>query len=83
MRSNREVGYGRADVQLIPKRPGLPGVVMEFKRREGRKKLSTLAAEALTQTRDRGYAVELEAAGATPIRLIGIGFSGKDVVVRV
>ena len=38
---------------------------------------------ALTQTRDRAYAVELEAAGATPIRRIGIGFSGKDVVVRV
>ena len=83
VRSNREVGYGRADVQLIPKRPGLPGVVMEFKRRHGRKKLATLAGEALTQTRDRAYAVELEAAGATPIRRIGIGFSGKDVVVRV
>lgn len=25
VRSNREVGDGRADVQLIPKRPGLPG----------------------------------------------------------
>ena len=28
-KSNGESGYGRYDVMLIPKRPGLPGVVME------------------------------------------------------
>lgn len=82
VRSNREVGYGRADVQLIPKRAGLPGVVLEFKRKHGRKKLATLATEALAQTAERAYTVELEAAGASPIRRIGIAFSGKDVVVR-
>lgn len=82
VRSNREVGYGRADVQLIPKRPGLPGVVLEFKRRHGRKTLATSAADALKQLRDRRYMVELEAAGASPIRRLGIAFSGKDVVVK-
>jgi len=80
--SNREVGRGRADLQLIPKSPGGPGVVLEFKRRQGRKSLATSAAEALAQIRDGAYAVALEAAGANPIRRLGIAFSGKDVVVR-
>ena len=80
--SNREVGRGRADLQIIPKRPGGPGVVLEFKRRQGRKKLATIAAEALAQIHDRVYTTALEAAGASPIHQLGIAFSGKDVVVR-
>lgn len=88
VRSNREVGLGRADVQLIPKRPGLPGVVIEFKRRRGARPerlsgdLEALAQEALEQIRARAYTVEMEGAGAAPIRRFGIAFSGKDVAVR-
>lgn len=82
VRSNREVGLGRADIQIIPKRPGLPGAILEFKRRQGRKKLATTARDALRQIGDRSYAVELEAAGPGSIRRLGVAFSGKDVVVR-
>lgn len=80
--SNREVGRGRADLQLLPRRPGGPGVVLEFKRRQGRKRLATSAAEALAPIRDGAYSAALEAAGASPIHRLGIAFSGKDVVVR-
>ena len=82
VRSNRESGRGRADVQVIPRHPGHPGAVLEFKRREGKKKLSTSAEQALAQIRTRGYTAEAVAAGAHPIRRLGIAFSGKDVVVR-
>jgi len=82
VRSNREVGLGRADVLIVPKSAGEPGVVLEFKRRHGRKKLATCATEALRQIEDGLYATELEAAGANPIRRLGIAFQGKDVAVR-
>lgn len=82
VRSNREAGAGRADVLILPKRPGLPGVVLEFKGRRGKTPLATSARQALKQIQERDYAMELEAAGANPVRRLGIAFSGKDVVVR-
>lgn len=82
VRSNREVGRGRADVQIIPKRPGLPGVVIEFKRRQVTTALWVTAEEARAQIEARAYGVELDAAGASPIHKLGIAFGGKEVVVR-
>lgn len=82
VRSNREAGLGRADVQIIPKRPGQPGVVLEFKRQAGRKSLATCAREALQQIDSQKYTAELEAAGAHPIHRLGIASAGREVVVR-
>lgn len=83
VRSNREAGRGRADVQILPRSPGRPGVVLEFKRGSTRADLASAAEEALRQLEDRAYAEERVAAGASPVRRMGIAFSGKDVVVRV
>ena len=82
VRSNRESGEGRPDLLILPKRPGLPGVVLEFKRKRGKTPLATSARAALKQIIDRNYAVEVEAAGASVVRKFGIAFSGKEVVVR-
>ncbi len=82
VRSNREDGLGRADVLMIPKSPGQPGVVLEFKKRTGKGSLAWYAAAALRQISTKGYGVELEAAGAAPIRKFGISFAGKEIVVR-
>jgi hypothetical protein len=82
VRSNREVGYGRSDVIITPKIPGLPGVVLEFKKLEKDRTLAGMAEEALRQIGREKYAAELEAAGVTPIRKIGIAFTGKQVAVR-
>jgi hypothetical protein len=82
VRSNREVGYGRSDVLITPKIPGLPGVVLEFKKLETGRTLSGMAEEALRQIDREKYATELEAAGVFPIRKIGISFTGKQVAVR-
>ena len=82
VRSNRETGDGRADLLITPRQPGLPGVILEFKRRRGKTPLATSARAALKQIQDRQYAVELESAGANPIHRLGIAFGGKDVAVR-
>jgi hypothetical protein len=86
VRSNRESGLGRADLLLIPRQPGQPGAVLEFKRQpwsEGRALLSlpATAAAALRQVEERGYTAELEAAGAAPIHRFGIGFAGREAWV--
>jgi hypothetical protein len=82
VRSNREVGYGRSDVIITPKVLGLPGVVLEFKKLEKNRTLVGMAEEALRQIDREKYATDLEAAGVTPIRKIGISFTGKQVAVR-
>jgi len=55
IRSNRESGEGRFDLQLEPKDKVLPGILMEFKAVSvsDKEKLSELAEEALVQTEDK------------------------------
>lgn len=83
IRSNREAGYGRYDVSICPKRPGRPGAVIELKEidRRSRESRKAALASALAQIRERRYAEELEARGATPIHRYAVVFDGKRVVV--
>src|SRR5262249_14209662 len=84
VRSNRESGYGRCDVMVLPKTAGEPGVVLELKRVDaeaGESKDKALAA-ALGQIRKRDYAAELRARGAAPIHEMAAVFEGKKVHVR-
>lgn len=82
VRSNRESGFGRADVLVCPRRPGEPGVVMELKvpGRDGDVERALTAAAA--QIRDRRYTAELRARGADPIHALAIVFDGKLAHVR-
>jgi hypothetical protein len=82
VRSNREAGFGRADVLMRPKVQGRPGVVIEFKVRDEDEKIDTVLKEAATQVRDRQYAVELVAAGASPVHEYAMVFDGKQAWVR-
>ena len=84
IRSNREAGEGRFDLQLEPKDRTLPGILMEFKAVSAseKEKLSDLAEEALSQTEDKEYQRDLEDRGVTDIVRYGIAFSGKDVEVK-
>jgi hypothetical protein len=83
VRSNRESGGGRYDVMVIPRAAGQPGVVLELKvrNRQKRETPKSAMATALRQIRERDYAAELRAAGASPIHEIGIVFDGKQVWV--
>ena len=85
IRSNRESGEGRFDLQLEPKNKMLPGILMEFKAVSvsDKDKLSELAEEALAQTKEKQYQRELEDRGIIDIVRYGIAFSGKNAEVRM
>ncbi len=85
VRSNRESGFGRCDVMVLPRAAGQPGVVMELKRVEtedGETPEKALSA-ALAQIEERDYAAELRERGATPIHQMAAVFDGKRAYVRV
>jgi hypothetical protein len=84
VRSNRESGAGRYDVMILPREPGQPGVVLELKVRNRRKRetVKGALAAALGQIRERDYAAELRACGAAPIHEMGIVFDQKKVWVK-
>jgi hypothetical protein len=84
VRSNRESGHGRCDVLILPVTPGQPGVALELKVPNQRRRETPKAAmtAALTQLRERDYAAELRACGAAPIHEMGIVFQGKRARVE-
>ena len=84
IRSNRESGDGRFDVQLEPKEKLLPGIVMEFKAIPASEKdrLTKEAEEAIKQIDRLHYTQELEERCISNIIKYGIAFSGKDVEVK-
>ncbi len=84
VKSNRESGYGRYDVMLIPKNLRDLGVVMEFKKigRFEESDLESAVASALKQIEDRKYDLELKNRGISRILHLGLAFKGKDVMIR-
>ena len=86
--SNRESGYGRYDVALVPTDSAQgadPAVVIEFKVFDPRREetLADTVARARAQIEERAYAAGLAARGIAPerIRTYGIAFRGKEVLV--
>lgn len=83
IRSNRESGLGRFDIQLMPLTKGMPGFIFEFKHTKNEHiDLSTLANSALQQIEAKKYDTELRDNGVNSIIRIGIAFRGKSAVVR-
>jgi hypothetical protein len=81
VRSNREAGHGRSDVMIQPREAGRPGAVLELKVRRKGQTLQRALKEAQEQLRDRDYAAELRALGASPIHQVAVAFDGKHVLV--
>lgn len=83
IRSNRESGLGRFDIQLMPLAKGMPGFIFEFKHtKDEHTDLSALADSALQQIETKKYDTELRDNGVNSIISIGIAFRGKSAVVR-
>lgn len=83
IRSNRESGLGRFDIQLMPLAKGMPGFIFEFKHtKDEHTDLSALADSALQQIETKKYDTELRDNGVNSIIRIGIAFRGKSAVVR-
>lgn len=83
IRSNRESGYGRYDVMLIPHDITKPGIVIEFKKVDTyeNETLEQAGANALKQIELQNYAQEIVAHGISRVIAIGIAFSGKNVLI--
>lgn len=84
IKSNRESGYGRYDVSLIPRNKNMTGIILELKyeRDLDDKELNKLADEALQQIEDKEYVVEMKDEGVRDILKLGMAFSGKRVVIK-
>ncbi|MBK9263636.1 MAG: AAA family ATPase [Polyangiaceae bacterium] len=83
IRSNRESGYGRADMIMRPRTSGRPGVVIEFKVLDSpRKTVDGVLKEGAQQVRELRYASELAAAGASPVYEYVMTFDGKQTWVK-
>lgn len=83
VRSNRESGLGRFDVELLPMMQGIPGFIFEFKHtKDINADLDSLANSALKQIDDMKYDTELKDFGVKNIVKIGIAFRQKSAVVK-
>ncbi len=85
IRSNRESGFGRYDIMMIPKKKELPAIVIEFKVYNPRKEhsLEDTVCSALKQIEDKNYDAELLSRGIVKerIRHYGFAFEGKRVLI--
>lgn len=82
VKSNRESGYGRYDVMLIPINKDNLGIIIEFKRVDHENNLEESVENALVQIRERNYRARLEEMGVNDIVEIGIAFFGKKVRIK-
>ena len=81
--SNRESGEGRYDIQLMPKKDTLPGILIELKavKESSVSNLKELAHAAMRQIEEKHYESELRAKGVDTIVKYGVAFCGKNVEV--
>ena len=78
VRTEREMGYGRSDIVMIPKVRGDLGIVMELRIAKTAKDMDAGVDEALKQIHDMKYYKELSG----EVLLIGICFHSKQAKAR-
>jgi hypothetical protein len=84
VKSNKESGYGRYDVMLIPKDISKIGIIMEFKKIDDFIKTTIEEGTrlALKQIEDMKYSEELITRGVNNIIKLAIVFKGKEINVE-
>ncbi len=82
--SNRESGFGRADLMLIPKSPEAGrnrALVFEFKRfsKDTDRTLHNSAVKGLAQIAEKNYIAEAQRHGIQDVIAVSMAFDGKQV----
>jgi hypothetical protein len=82
VKSNRESGYGRYDIMIIPGDVSKLGYVIEFKKVRKNETVESAVESALKQMNDLKYETELVARGVKNYKKLAIVFNGKEVTIR-
>ncbi len=84
IKSNRESGYGRYDISIIPNDLRQTGYVMEFKtvNTDDNETIESAAKAAFKQIAEKKYETELVARGVKNYKKLAIVFRGKDVTIK-
>lgn len=83
VKSNKESGYGRYDVMIIPKDNSKIGIIIEFKKIDYflDDTIEEATKEALNQIEEKKYETELVQKGVKNIIKLAIVFKGKEITV--
>jgi hypothetical protein len=82
VKSNRESGYGRYDIMIIPKDTGKLGFIIEFKKTRKKETLESAVKSALEQIENQKYESELLQRGIEKYKKLAVVFKGKEVIVK-
>ena len=82
VKSNRESGYGRYDILVIPKDLQQYGIVIEFKKVASGESMSKAADRALDQIREKAHKSELVQHGVQKSVAFGVACEGKKIFVK-
>lgn len=82
LRSNREAGKGRPDIQLVPYDQREPVIILELKKADTYQQMEEKCQKALEQIEEKEYKVELELEGYHSFIQYGICFCKKNCLVR-
>lgn len=80
--SERESGYGRADLVLESKKKDKPSFIFEFKVAKNEEELESYAKEGFEQMKAKEYDTELRNRGTEDIIYIGITFYKKKLKMK-
>ena len=83
VKSNKESGYGRYDVMIIPKDISRTGIIIEFKKIDYflDDTIEEATTAALKQIEDKKYSQELLEKGVKNIIKLAIVFKGKEIKI--
>jgi hypothetical protein len=82
VKSNRESGYGRYDIMIIPEEKDKLGFIIEFKKTRKKETLESAIRSALEQIENQKYEAELLQRGIKNYKKLAIVFKGKEVTVK-
>jgi hypothetical protein len=80
--SNRESGYGKYDVMIIPRDISKLGIIIEFKVADSEAEMAEELEEAFVQIEHKQYVAELNTRGIGKVIKLGIVFFGKKVLIK-